>query len=82
MSKDWSITDVDKGAQTIESIIFCHKKCKKSKWVVLFQIIPDILHLYLRITDVLFNLLFTDIRYDGVTKVTSPDTLLRVNNVS
>ena len=71
MSKDWSITDVDKGARTIDSIISCHKKSKNKRLgcihLPLFQTIavdhtiPDILHLYLRITDVLFNLLITDI---------------------
>ena len=87
MSKDWSITDVDKGARTIDSIISSHKKCESKQMGYinppLFQTIPvdhiilDILHLYLRITDVLFNLLITDIlRYNGVTKVTSPDTVL------
>ena len=82
MSKEWSVTDVNKGAQTINSIISCHTKCKSKRMSCihppLFQsipidhVIPDILHLYLRITDVLFNLLITDIlRYDGITKATT-----------
>ena len=37
--------------------------------------IPDVLHLFLRITDVLFNLLITDIRrQDGITQVSTSST--------
>ena len=40
--------------------------------VAIDHVIPDILHLYLRITDVLFNLLISDIqRYDAI--LTSSD---------
>lgn len=43
--------------------------------IAIDHVIPDNLHLYLRITDVLFNLLITDIqRYDGITKLSIPDS--------
>ena len=66
MTKEWSITDPEKGAWTIDSIKLYHKKSKNKQMgcihFPLFQTvpiddtIPDILHMYLRITDVLFNL--------------------------
>lgn len=82
MSKEWSITDTGKGARTVDSIIFCHKKPKNKRLgcihpplfqtVPIDHTIPDILHIYLRITDVLFNLLITDIqRYDGIKNLTA-----------
>ena len=71
MSKEWSFSDTEKGARTNDDIILCHKQQKSLKFgcihLPLFQnvaidhVIPDILHLYLRITDVLFNLLILDI---------------------
>ena len=81
MRKEWSITDPEKGARTIDSIMLCHKKSKNKQMgcihFPLFQTVPidrtiHILHMYLRITDVLFNLLITDIRrFDGIEKVTT-----------
>ena len=87
MSKEWSVTYVDKGTWTIDSIISCHTKCISKRIgcvhppvfqnIPVNHVIPDMLHLYLRITDVLFNLLITDIqRYDGITKATTSDIAL------
>ena len=80
MSKEWSFSDTENGARTNDDIISCcGKKPKSQKFgcihpplfqnIAIDHVIPDILHLYLRITDVLFNLLILDIRrYDAVTK--------------
>ena len=85
MSKQWSISDTQKGARTIEEIIGNHTQSKGKRFgcihpplfqtIPITRIIPDTLHLFLRITDVLFNLLITDIRrYDGITKATTSNT--------
>ena len=79
MSKEWSITDPIKGARTIAEITSCCAKAKNSSkrfnWahaplfptIPLDHVIPDVLHLFLRVTDVLFNFLVTDIRrQDGI----------------
>lgn len=81
MSKEWSITDPKKGARTIAEITACHTKAKSSSkryscvhpplfpTIPLDHVIPDVLHLFPRVTDVLFNLLVTDIRrQDGIER--------------
>ncbi|MCG8627032.1 MAG: hypothetical protein MJE68_34160, partial [Proteobacteria bacterium] len=86
VDKEWSITDVEKGARTITSIISASKLPTKSprrfncSRTPLFQAIPiyrviiDNLHLFLRITDNLINLLITELhRMDGIEKCTSLD---------
>ena len=81
-SKEWSFSDTEKGARTNDDIISCHKQRKSLKFgcihpplfqnVAIDHVIPDILHLYLRITDILFNLLILDIRrYDAVATTSS-----------
>ena len=72
MSKEWFFSDTENGARTNDDIISCHKKPKSQKFgcihpplfqnIAIDHIIPDILHLYLRITDVLFNLLILNIQ--------------------
>ena len=87
MSKEWSITDPKKGARTIAEITACHTKAKSSSkryscvhpplfpTIPLDHVIPDVLHLFLRVTDVLFNLLVTDIRrQDGIDLEELPTT--------
>ena len=79
--KEWSITDISKGARTIELISESSKLSAKSKKkfncarIPLFPMIPisrvviDNLHLFLQIMDNLVNLLITDLRrLDGVEK--------------
>ena len=84
MSKQWSFSDKGKGARTVDDIVACHLKSRREKYGCihppLFQtinidhVIPDILHLYLRVSDVLLNLLITDIRrHDGIIKSSSSD---------
>ena len=82
--KEWSLTDVSKGAHTIDSI--SSASTLSAKWkkkfncahLPLFPMIHisraviDNLHFFLRITDNLVNLLITDLRrLDGVEKCTS-----------
>ena len=92
VDKEWSITDVEKGARTINSIITASKLPAKSpkrfncSRTPLFQAVPihrviiDNLHLFLRITDNLINLLITELRrMDGIEKCTSLDSCGAVN---
>ena len=81
IKKTWSITNPDKGARSIEEIQNCAQKSKKSdeKYncsrepilsIPLDHTVPDILHLFLRIADVLINLLILELRrLDSVKKV-------------
>ena len=82
MDKQWSISDQTRGARTIEDIISCHKKSRGERYGCKFapifkaisidHVIPDMLHLFLRITDVFFNLLIVDIRrHDALESISS-----------
>ena len=78
----WSVTDTNYGARTIPEIqkLSSLKKTKKNEkygcirnplfpTIPVHHVIPDILHLFLRITDVLINLLIQDLRrLDGIEK--------------
>jgi len=79
MTIEWSISDEQNGARTIKGIITCQKQPKSKNLgcincplfpsIAIDHVVPDILHLYLRITDVLFNLLIMDLqRYDAVAR--------------
>ena len=79
MKKEWSISDTNKGARTIQDIISCHTKPKPRNFncshpplfctIPIHHVIPDVLHLFLRVTDVLFDLLVMDIRrHDAIEK--------------
>ena len=85
-TKEWSITDVKKGARTIKSISGASKLPAKSprkyncSRMPLFEDIPihrviiDVLHLFLRIADNLINLLITELRrMDGIERCTTLD---------
>ena len=86
IDKKWSITDKDEGARTIEDMKAAAKLPKKSSkkyncshpplfdMIPMHKVIIDNLHLFLRISDLLINLLIMDIRrLDGIERVTSPD---------
>ena len=75
VTKEWSVRDIDKGARTINEIQTLAKlpKSRKDKkygcvrqpvfpYIPVDHIIPDTLHLFLRVTDVLINLLIRDLR--------------------
>lgn len=79
MDKVWSLTDPVKGARTVQEITEMSKLAKTSKHryncrkAPLFPFIPikrvviDSLHLFLRVGDVLINLLIRDLRIlDGI----------------
>ena len=77
MDKTWFVEDVNRGACTNESIVHCLKQSKAKRFgcvhaplfptISITHVIPIVLHLFLRITDVLFNLLIIDIRrQDGI----------------
>ena len=86
MSLEWSLTDPGKGARTITEIAELAKLGKSSKkryncsrspvfpFIPIDHVIIDSLHLFLRISDVLINLLIRDLRFmDGLEKATSVD---------
>ncbi len=74
MSMTWSLLDQEKGARTIAEINEKAKLAKSNKnyfngcnsplfsFIPLHQIVIDSLHLFLRIADVLINLLIRDLR--------------------
>lgn len=81
MDKSWSAFDKCKGARTLETIERCLKLpktkrlgCKSSpifKFIPIDHVMIDSLHLFLRISDVLINLLIQELRkQDGITQTT------------
>lgn len=84
ITKTWSATNSDEGARTIKeiqelSMIKKHKRNKKYGCVrqpifpsiPIDHVIPDVLHLFLRISDILINLLILELRrLDGIEKAT------------
>lgn len=83
---EWSLTDTTKGARTIEEIAEKAKLSKTNKqrynccrkpvfpFIPLQRVVIDSLHLYLRISDVLINLLIQDLRVsDGIKKAQNLD---------
>ena len=86
MTKVWSVQNEDEGARTIASIskgslLPKTKKYNEEKcsciWQLLFpsiptdHVVPDILYLFLRVSDVLTNLLIVELRcLDGINKNT------------
>ena len=86
MSLEWSLTDTKKGARTIEEITEKAKLSTKNKqrfncckrpafpFIPLKRVIIDSLHMFLRISDVLINLLIRDLRVlDGIEKAHNLD---------
>ena len=84
MSLTWSLTDPEKGGRTVEEITEKSKLAKTSKsrfncrkaplfpFIPLERVVIDSLHLFLRISDVLINLLIRDLRtMDGIEKLTA-----------
>ena len=69
MEIEWSMHDVNSGARTVDSILTCMKNQTPNGLVALLfptipltRITPDVLHIFLWITDVLLYLLILDIR--------------------
>ena len=94
MNITWSLTDPEKGARTVKEISDKSKLAKSSKnrynccrvpilpFIPLQRVVIDSLHLFLRIADVLINLLIRDIRtLDGINKATSEQTTVSGRNV-
>lgn len=87
VTKKWSIQNENEGARTIENIIQCAKLPKTKKYnnekcgcirqplfpsIATDHVVPDVLHLFLRVSDVLTNLLIMELRrVDGINKNTS-----------
>ena len=85
MSKKWSAFDASTGARTVAKIqsLTCQPKSRRKGYIrdPIFKFIPidhvmiDTLHLFLRVADVLINLLIQDLRReDGILKATNIDT--------
>ena len=76
MELNWSITDTKQGARTVEEISCMSKLSKSSKkrfncshnplfpFIQIDHVVIDTLHLFLRISDVLIDLLIRDFRLD------------------
>ena len=90
MDAEWSFKG--NGARTISDIQACCKHSKAKRFnctnMPLFPTVPidhtvvDMLHLFLRVTDVLFNLLVLDIRrMDAIVKCTSESNLDSSDNL-
>ena len=83
MSKEWSAFDVSKGARTVKEIQELSIKsranmgCKRSPlftFIPIHRVLIDTLHLFLRVSDLLINLLIQDLRrVDGIAKATAVD---------
>lgn len=85
IGKSWSITDKAKGARTIQKIQELSKQKKRGAQkygcarqplfpsIPIDHVIPDILHLYLRICDALVNLLIMELRRIDKCKLQSLD---------
>ena len=84
MGKKWSAFDVSNGARTVCEIEELSKLPKSSKQrfnclhlplfpnIEIDHVVPDTLHLFLRIADVLINLLILQLsRADGIDRMTS-----------
>ena len=84
--KKWSLTDSEKGARSVEEIIKLSKLAKKKgvetygcareplfPSIAVDHVVPDILHLFLRICDVMINLLILELRrLDSIHKKDAP----------
>ena len=80
IGRSWSITDEARGARTIQKIQELSKQKKRGiqKYscarqlfpsIPIDHVIPDVLHLYLRICNALINLLIMELRrLDGIDK--------------
>ena len=79
MEKEWSITEIENGARTIDEIDSLRSKPSKLNFgclqkpiflsISIDYIIIDTLHLFLRIADLLINLLIMELRrQDGIDK--------------
>ena len=81
MDKEWSAFDESKGARTVKNIEECLKLpksrrvgCRSSpifKFIPINHVIVDTLHLFLRVSDLLINLLIQELRkQDGIVRAT------------
>lgn len=80
MSKEWSAFDISKRARTTDEIVKCSKQPKSKRFSCcqspVFDFIPidhviiDSLHLFLRISDLLTNLIRELRRQDGIERAT------------
>ena len=71
LTKTWSITNPNEGARSIEEIKECAGKTSEEKYnccrqpilpsIPIHHVVPDVLHLFLRVTDLLTNLLILEL---------------------
>ena len=81
----WSVSEADQGTRSVAGITQCCTKSNKQRFncahpplfstISITHVVPDILHMYLRVTDVLFDLLILEIRrLNGIERITRPGT--------
>lgn len=86
MEKQWSASEAELGATSVTEITECCTKSKKQHFncayppifstIPISHIVPDVLHLFLKVTDVLLNLLILEIRWlDGIERITHLDAI-------
>ena len=89
MSKNWSMSDTNQGARTLQEITECARKkqfgCKTTpmfKSVPIVKVVPDTLHLYIRIAD---QLVYQIIKYlqdqDNFKKLKGDDKLKKCTHL-
>ena len=82
MEKQSSTSEAEHGARSVTEITECCNKPKKQRFncahpplfstIPISHVVPDVLHLFLRVTDVLLNLLILEIRrLDGIERNSS-----------
>lgn len=94
VTKEWSMRDVTMGARTVEEIAECAKKAKNCKTkfncnstpifpsVPISRIVPDTLHMFLRIMDQLvYQLTFYLQHCDNCTRLSASTVLDNCNNL-
>ena len=90
MEKQWPVSEGEQGARSVKEISECCTKSKKKRFncshpplfptIPIDHVVTDVLHLFLRITDILFNLLILDTRrLHGIERVTRTDSLSSTN---
>ena len=94
MTKEWSMTDVSKGARTVDEITACSKKPKSNKTrfncnaspifpsIPIAKVIPDTLHLVLRMMDQLvYQVTFYLQNCDNIVRLTANLNLQNCTNL-
>ena len=94
MHLQWSVTDESLGARTVKDMVRRLKLGKRNKerlncyrepifgFIPMHHVVIDALHLFLRISDILINVLIWDIRIlDGIEKSCDQTKAVNLNTI-